>query len=238
MHGDENGTLLAAQTQLRSLALQLTRTEACERRRLATRVHDEIGPALATARINLGLALQHDLPREVGALLRQTDDLILQAIRETRGIVSEMSPSVLYELGLRRAVEWAAERIGQQCGLSISTSFDGAEEDLEAEVQAALFHACRELLVNAGKHSRAAAVRLSLVIKDSLLSLEVEDDGVGLDLAGARERILQGDHFGIFSIRERFESLGGALDIDSVPGRGTRVRVTYPLRLTKQEARS
>lgn len=218
--------LRSYQAQLRSLAWQITSTEERARREIATMLHDRVGQALASARVNLHLASGFDLPAHARELLEDTGGLLRQAIRDTRVLIFDISPPILYEVGLGGAVEWAAEQARTRYGVDVACSSDRIPP-LDDDAAAAIFQACRELLNNAGRHAKASRIEIGLRWDGTSIELTVSDDGVGFDVAAARERALRDGHFGIFSVRERFEHLGGVVSIDSAVGRGTAVTVRY-----------
>lgn len=214
------------QEQLRSLAWQITRTEERARRDIATVLHDRVGQTLASARINLVLALASDMPARPKDLLNETGTLLKQAIRDTRSLIFDISPPILYEVGLGGAVEWAAEQARKSYAFDIALESDPLP-DLEDDAASAIFQACRELLNNVGRHARANHVEVKMSWDGDTLAIVVRDDGVGFDVAAAKERALKEGNYGIFSIRERFEHLGGSVHIDSATGHGTSVVLQY-----------
>ena len=222
--------LLAYQESLSALSSELCKIEESERRRIATDLHDHIGQTLALSKIKLG-----DL-RKAGAANGTTEavdeirDLIDQSIQYTRSLTFELSIPVLYDLGLDAALEWLAEYVYSKHGLPVFVTSDGASDELNEEMRLLFFKAVRELLMNIVKHARAkrADVRLQLVPGEARIT--VEDDGAGF---AAASPFLPGKSggFGLFNIRERLKRMGGSMDIESAPGRGTRatIRISIPI---------
>ena len=218
--------VLAYQVQLQSLASELSLGEERERRRLATNLHDRIGQSLAFARIKLA-----GLSRERSDL-GEVRELIEQAIVDTRTLTVELSPPVLYELGLVAALEWLARKIQQEHGLQTRFHDDGQPKPLHENFKIVLFQAVRELLVNVVKHARANHAQVLLRRDSDALRIIIEDDGVGFEISNLRARS-EIRSFGLFNIRERVEYLGGRVKIRSESGRGTRVTLIAPLRVEK-----
>jgi signal transduction histidine kinase len=215
--------------RLQQLAAELSRTEAKERRTIAEELHDHVGQALAMVRMRLsrlvGEAVFTGLDRELDELR----DVMDQIIRRTRTLTFEISPPVLYELGLRAALDWLAEELSRREGLSVSLRGEEIPR-LPEEIEMALFKAARELLMNVTKHARARSATLELQTDGDKVSLGVTDDGEGFLLANVeRGSTTEVSGFGLFSIRERARSLGGRMEIHSAPGKGTSVRVLVPL---------
>ena len=214
--------------ELRSLATQLTRTEERERREIARELHDHIGQTLALAKIKLGVLRETARSCGFADALREVQDLVGRTIADTRTLIFEISPPVLHEFGLGAALEWLAERVQQERGLTVRTEVELGDWAADDELRAALFRAARELLANIVRHARARNAYLVLRRVGSITELRVEDDGVGFDAARAEALAVSGGGFGLFSIRERLEGLGGAMVVDSRPGGGTRVTLSVP----------
>ncbi len=221
--------LLRYQEQLRSLATELALSEERERRRIAQALHDKIGQVLALINIKIGALLG---PDSSGNLIRELNDvrgLVSECISETRSLTFDLSPPILYELGLEAALEWLAERIQQQYGVNVEMRCSGKEAALDHEWRAILFAAIRELLVNVGKHARARSARVTLRKRNGKIIVTVEDKGIGMDPTHRTgEKTAEG--FGLFSIRERLGSMGGRVELSSKRGHGTCVTLTAPLK--------
>jgi signal transduction histidine kinase len=211
---------------LRRLTSELCLAEERERRRIAEDLHDHLGQALAILKLRLqrlrGDAVLGGHDDALGELVSLAD----QAIRYTRGLTFELSPPVLYELGLGPALDWLGEQTQRKHGLRVRVR-DRCDRRLPDDLTVVLWKSARELLHNVVKHAGARQVELSLELEDGRLGLSVRDDGCGFDLAAARD--LAGDRFGLFSIEERLRQLGGRMLVDTAPGRGTGVRLEVQL---------
>jgi signal transduction histidine kinase len=150
---------------------------------------------------------------------------IEEAIRTTRTLTAELSPPVLYELGLEAALGWLVERERDRTGLALRYETNGEADLLDDDASVLVFQSVRELLWNIGKHSGAGAARVVVGRRGGELLVTVEDDGKGFDAS----REPSGNGFGLISIREKVEHMGGRLTIDSHEGRGTRVAIAMPL---------
>ena len=217
--------------QLVALTLELSRTEARERRSIAIDLHDTVGQALAVAKIKVGL-LQRAVPS--GIIARDMDEVrsqLDQAIQYTRALTSELSPPTLYDFGLEAAVEDLATQIQERHALSVTVKRSGhARGELSEELRILLYRTIRELLMNVVKHAAASKASITIQNDDRQISIIVEDNGKGFETV--KNELHPGRHggFGLFSIRERLRLLGGRLEVDSTPGRGARVVVTAPIR--------
>jgi PAS domain S-box-containing protein len=220
--------ILEYQSRLRSLSSELALAEQRERRRIASELHDRIGQSLAMARIKLGGIRRDDFD----AVLDEVRGLLDQSIQDTRTLTFELSPPILHELGLEPALEWLLERFAARHSFSTSFHGDGLPVELPGDVLGLVFQSVQELLVNVAKHARARTVDITLDRRDDVLRLEVADDGIGATPARAPRTGRSPGGFGLFSIRERLEHLGGSFTIDSQPGKGTRAQLRVPLRPT------
>lgn len=212
------------QKRLRRLALELTTAEERQRRRIAEDLHDGVSQNLAAGSFRLKrleAGLESPARREVEGVSRLLD----QSLADIRSLTFEISPPVLYDYGLGEALEWLAEHINQRHGLAVELHREGEAPRLDLDRQVSLYRACQELLVNVVKHARAQRAWVTLSSQSGQTVLDVRDDGRGFDAA-----VLEGRSggFGLFSIRERLEPLGGGMRVDSRPGRGARITLRLP----------
>ncbi|MFI5379280.1 MAG: ATP-binding protein [Tepidisphaerales bacterium] len=217
------------QRRLQALASELARAEDRQRRQLATALHDGIGQILFSAAANL-VSLQDRAPDNLSReALAPTLALLDKAIRDTRELTFELYPPVLYELGLKPALERLAQQFQARNQIACHLTMDGDVPSLDADMRGMLYQAVRELLANVVKHARAQTVQVNGVSDGALLILSVQDDGVGFDPASASAAAATPGGFGLFNIRERLRALGGRLDIVSSPGQGCRITLLVPL---------
>jgi len=219
--------VLTYQEQLRSLAAELSVSEERERRRIATELHDHISQTLAITKIKLGMAQKITSPSDWVGSLNEIGELIDQAIQYTRSLTFELSPPILYELGLEAAVEWLTEQIQEKHGIQIDFEDDRQPKPMNEEIRLTLFKATRELLINIVKHAQASKAKVSIWREDISIRIRVEDDGVGFSTSEDKQ-LGKTTEFGLFNIRERIKYLGGEIEVESEPGRGTRVTLSAP----------
>lgn len=214
--------------QLRSLAQQITRTEDRERRRIACDLHDRVGQALSIARVRLGVLLCRGLPDDVARDIEWVRDLVARSIEDTRTLVFDISPPVLYELGLPAALEWLVERLRDRQGMDIEMLPPPSWEPVGEELRTALFVAAREFLYNVLRHAGPCRVHLMIEQRGGAVEVRVEDDGRGFDPDCVKEPTAADGGFGLFAVRERIRPFGGHVEIASAPGQGTRVLLRVP----------
>jgi signal transduction histidine kinase len=222
--------LLEQQDKLRSLSSDLVLTEERERRHIATELHDRIGQTLAVTKIKLAELREASASNKpAGKALDDIRQYIEQTIQDTRSLTFELSPPVLYELGLEAALAWLINQTREKYGLRVELEDDGRSKPLDDGCRVIVFQAVRELLFNIVKHARAHSATVSVRKDDDDIRIDIEDDGIGFDSSELEASETGSRGFGLFSIRESLSPLGGHLDIKSEPGRGTRVTLVAPL---------
>lgn len=232
----KNSDLKIAKYQdiLRLLTGELSMVEERERRRIAADLHDTIAQSLALAK------MKTEMLRSSGLTAGQTEqcteilDLVNQSIRITRSLISELSPPILYELGLSSALDWLCDQMSEKYAIAAVYQDEGLGRGINEQTDITLFKAVRELLFNVIKHAKATEVLIRAWKSEDKLNIVVQDNGIGFD----QERLdvstmHSGSGFGLFNIRERLLSLGGSMDIDTQPGMGCRIRLILPV---KQES--
>jgi signal transduction histidine kinase len=218
--------LLRSLDQLHALAGRLQSVREEERKRVAREVHDQLGQALTALKLDLGSLLceipgaaQHSSKR-ASSILKLVDETI-QAVRR---ISTELRPGILDDLGLVATVEWAGgdfeARTGTKCRLDLPQD----EVTIDSERATAVFRILQEALTNVVRYAEASEVKVRLARENGDLSLEIHDNGRGID----EDKISSADSLGILGMRERARLLGGELTVRGVPRKGTTVRVRIP----------
>jgi two-component system CheB/CheR fusion protein len=219
------------QERLQRMAFDAALTEERERRRIAIELHDWIVQDLALAQIKLA-PLRSELTGDARAAVDGAVELVEKAIDDSRTLVFELSPPVLYDLGLDKALEWLATDVEKRHGVKIEIADDDADKPLADAAKAIVFRSVRELVMNVLKHAQAPAAKVSLRRIDHQLQIDVEDRGVGFDPEALGERPADRG-FGLLSVREQVARLGGTLTVASAPERGTLVTLRVPLQASE-----
>jgi PAS domain S-box-containing protein len=224
--------LRASRRRIRLMASKLALVEERERRRIASDIHDHISQSLAVAKLRLGM-MREAVPLSHKPALDEVRSLLSEVIAQTRTLTFELSPAVLYELGLGAAIEWLLE---QRAGYGIKFEFHNESADLRLQRDTAitLFQAAREVLANIIKHSGATGATFRLSHDDNNVRIEVQDNGTGFPVEETLSRKPQELGLGLVSMRERIVHLGGSVEIQSEPGNGTRVFLAVPLNRAKK----
>jgi CheY-like chemotaxis protein len=204
--------------------------EQRERQRIAGDLHDYLAQVLALGRMKLSQAKREELPPRSRGFIEESDDMLAQALTYTRSLVAELSPPILRESGLPQAIKWLAEQMRLR-DMTVAVDCDMDLEWVNDDQSVLLFQSARELLINVSKHAGTPRASVSVWIKDKLLHLCVADDGAGFDSTETSANG-KGTKFGLFSIRERMEDLGGRVSIESAPGQGTKITLIVPLERT------
>jgi signal transduction histidine kinase/ActR/RegA family two-component response regulator len=219
--------LAARAAQLRALASELAHTEQRERRRMAGIIHDHLQQLLVAAKFRVTV-----LGRAGDALVSQgaqeIETLLDNSLAEARSLTAELSPPILHEGGLLAGLDWLARWMADKHGLFVEQSVETTIPPLADDLKVLLFESTRELLFNAVKYSKARHAAVSVRALDGRLQLVVSDQGIGFDPRALKQAGSPGGGFGLFSIRERLSLVGGALEIDSAPGRGSRMVLSVP----------
>jgi len=216
-------------TQLRALTLKVAAAEEQERRRLAHVLHDHVQQLLAGARYGLESTRECTDEETLRATLTRVDGMLDECMEVSRSLTMELSPPVLYDAGLGPALEWLGLWYQEKQGLAVTLTLDERVTIEEASVRIVLFQAVRELLFNVVKHAGVKTANVcSTIGADGRARIVVSDTGVGCDPERASGGTGQASGLGLFGIRERLEALGGALEIDSAPGCGSRFTLVVP----------
>jgi PAS domain S-box-containing protein len=232
--------LETALQQLRELAAWSEAVREEERTRIAREVHDELGSLLVALKMDVSwldkrLSEQEQRAVQEAQAMRERmrgkcqnmSRLIENAVVNVGRIITDLRPSILDHQGLWGALEWQAREFVQSAEQELKWCMEVDEQRVLPEPMAmAVFRIFQEMLSNVGRHARAGTVDVDIVEREGWLHLSV-DDGCGA-LAQAFE---SAQAYGIMGMRERARHFGGVIDIDSQPGRGTRMRLSMPLPL-------
>ncbi len=215
------------QKQLRALNADLLKSEEKERKTIAGFLHDGIGQTLSIANIKLTSLLNRNLSQPVKKAIAETSDLINNAIAETRLLTYDLSPPILYELGLIPAIKWKLEQISNKA--SIETAFYSSENQiaLDSEISILIFRIVTELFINVLKHAEATKINVAAKKLKNKYYISVVDNGKGFYLRNPKELNRQSG-YGLFSIFERMESIDGKFKINSKVGTGTHAVLIIP----------
>jgi PAS domain S-box-containing protein len=221
---------------LKALALQLSSTEERERREVATYLHDYISQALGFCKMKLGTMKGEVSEKDILEVRGYIEDMF----EKTQSLTFELSPPILYELGLEAAIGSLADRMQAQYDLRINYDSSDQPIALNEKISLFLFYSIRELLINVVKHADASEANIRILREDNTLRISVMDNGKGFSASKGKIRQKEEGGFGLFNIQERLTHFGGRMDIVPHPDRGTIVTLMVPLerRRAEQEGKS
>ncbi len=197
-----------------------------EVKRIAHALHDEAGQLLVA--VHLALAdVSRDLPVPLRERVGHVNMLLDQVDEQLRRLSHELRPTILDDLGLVPAIEFLAEGISKRANQTISVHAS-LNDRLPTSIEIGLYRVVQEALTNAAKHSRASNVHLQMDRPVGLVRCSVRDDGAGFDVAAVLAS-RGGGGLGLLGMQERLNALGGSLEIQSLPGRGTTLLIKIPL---------
>ncbi len=208
---------------LSDLARHLQTVREDERSRLARELHDELGGLLTAAKLDVARVRRRlpDPSPEVAERIGHLAQTLDAGIALKRRIIEDLRPSTLVHLGLRRTLEILCDEFARRAEIALDAEID--ELELSDERELAIYRIVQEALTNVARYAQARRVRVRVQAEGNAAQVEVGDDGVGFDPA----RVRAGAH-GLAGMRFRVESFGGRWQLESAPGRGTRVLAQLP----------
>ncbi len=215
--------------QLRALAVELSHAEQCERKRLASVLHDHIQQLLVAARMQIEWMKQsHEMDRiHTGA--QAVESILREAIAAARSLTVDLSPPILHEAGLAGGLNWLVGRMKESHQFRVKLRTDPRAQPADEETSVLLFECVREVLLNVLKHAGTNEAEVTLLrTGNNCIRLIVKDEGDGFDTTLLENRKPEETTFGLFSIQQRLAHLGGQVEIVSSPGKGTTVTLTVP----------
>lgn len=215
--------------QVARLLEELTHAQERERARIALLIHDGPAQTLYAALRNLEAlrVLSSGQPDSATGVLDEVEHTIRRAIQETRSAMVDLRPICLDEIGLHAALLQYAQQFEQRTGINCRVVKSGAIQRLPTMIESCFYRIAQEALTNVWKHAEASTATVTLSVDTRNCSLEIKDDGKGIDPEALGE--MDGEHLGMVSLRDRAELVGGCLQVSVASGGGTTVRVTAPL---------
>jgi len=211
-----------ARADLQQLSAKLVRAQEDERRSLARELHDEIGQALSGILMEAGNAETARDPLDLRDRLRAISAIAERTLNQVRDLALLLRPSMLDDFGLLPALNWQAREVSKRTGLNIAVEADAACDDLPDEHRTCIYRAAQEAMNNAARHAQARSVRVIVRRESCKVRFSVQDDGCGFDARYTRG-------LGLLGMEERVRRLGGALIIESQPGRGATISAELPV---------
>lgn len=215
---------LRTQQELKELSARIVSAQEEERRAISRELHDEVGQSLSALLMEAGNAAASvpndslDVRRHVESIKKLAE----ASVNVIRNMTLLLRPSMLDDFGLVPALEWQAREVSKRTGLRVHVTAEESAGELPDEHKTCIYRVVQEALHNCARHAHARSVKVVVKQEPSKILLSVEDDGRGFDARRVRG-------LGLVGMEERVNHLGGAFEIDSRPGAGTRVAVELPL---------
>jgi len=202
----------------KKVRIAIIETEETERRRFAKEIHDGLGPLLSTIKLYVNeLETLENEPHEKEDFIAYINQLIDEAVDSARNIANNITPKILSDYGLKRAIETFCEAINATSLLKISARFQGFDRKIASTLELILYRIITELINNTIKHANAATIEIDLQQSENKLTLVYKDDGAGFDLEQAIEK--DDNHMGVKNIISRVRSLNGVFNFKNTnPG--------------------
>jgi signal transduction histidine kinase len=220
----------------RELLQRVITAQEDERRRVAIELHDGIVQNIVSAlfRLQLCSARLGEAPVEVREALGEAQEIVNASVTEIRRIIAGLRPTMLDDLGLVVALERYIQSLQMKSQLAIKIEVKAEDAPaLSPQAETTLFRIAQEGINNIIKHANCSNAVLSMRVNNGELVLDIEDDGIGFDMLSLQKR--NRHSFGLVGMRERAQTLGGVLDVDSSPGEGSKIIVRFPLASVEKE---
>jgi signal transduction histidine kinase len=227
---ERTAELQSVNVQLRALTQDIVATQEEERRRISRELHDEAGQALTALKLLLQMT-QDGLPRDSSELSQQLDEAVAltdNTIEQIRLLAQYLRPPALESAGLDVTLEGLCREFARRTQIHIE--YIGTElPDLPGAADICLYRFLQEAMTNAVRHGRASQLSVHLHVDVEGVSLEVQDNGLGFDAQGVLASQIRPAGIGLVGMQERLKMLGGRLEIESQPRRGTSLIAHIPL---------
>ena len=221
------------QENMRFYVHQVTRAQEDERKRIARELHDSVSSPLLLLAQGLDMLSSTKRPKLSNSALKQTLEALrsqaIEALETLRHCAQDLRPRILDDLGLVAALEWMTEGMVKSQGIDAHAEVMGKERTLPVETQLLLFRIAQEALNNIRRHAEASRAVVKLEFGDNSIKMTVSDNGKGFELPERMGDLASNSKLGLAGMQERARLLGGSLEVESEPGKGTRVTVEAPV---------
>ncbi len=227
--------LQAYQQRLKALTLQLAIAEESERRRIATALHDKVAQSLALTGMQLKPVCDSVSDPKLSDNLNFILETVSTALQDVRKLMYNLVSPLTDKIGLSTALsQWLEqyEYRGQHQTIEFENNIsETLEEALDDQKRDVIFRNVRELVINGIKHSKAESISVCIDAEGDSLKILVQDDGIGFDYDAVSNEMTVEKGFGLFSIKEHMEDIGGTFDVKSSPGKGCTATLLIPIKV-------
>jgi len=209
--------------QLHKLTQYINQVREIERIAISRDLHDDLGQALTAVKIDLGLIRQNVAAPEIASKISKVSDMVGDTIKTVQRITSQLRPDIIEDLGLVAAIDWHSNEFSERTGIKVFCDMD-ITIDLPPEPSLIIYRIVQESLTNVARHSKASKVEMKLTKKEENVILCIGDNGIGItDLQRTAKNA-----FGLISMKERADSMGGTFNIGNNKGKGTIITLSIP----------
>ena len=218
------------ENNLRFYFQQITRAQEEERKYIARELHDDMAQILGSLSRKLDnlLRKEHTFGSEDTSALQDIQSVLNQGMQSLSGFIQNLRPSLLDDLGLIPALRSLTNNLEKSDGTLAQFEVIGEERRFTGEIELSLFRIVQEALSNVSKHAQATEVKVTAVFYDHRIKLTVSDNGEGFELQGSMDDLPRIGQLGLMGMQERAWLLGGSIEIDTAPGKGTTLKVDVP----------
>ena len=215
---------------LRFFLQQITKAQEEERKYIARELHDDMAQILGSLsrRLDNLLRKEHNFGASEASALQDIQALLNQGLQSLNGFIQNLRPSLLDDLGLIPALRSLTNNLERTDGTLAEFTVIGEERRLTNEIELSLFRIVQEALNNVHKHAQATEVNVSAEFSESAIKLTVNDNGNGFELQGSMDDLPRIGQLGLMGMQERVWLLGGSIEVNSEPGKGTDLKVDVP----------
>lgn len=226
-----NSMLNTMDMQRKKAAASVIKAQEEERKRIARELHDETSQSLTGLVIGIRMVQEivPDYMPDVQERLENINDLAHATLNEVHTMAVRLRPSVLDDLGLAAALRSYAKEYTENTGIPVEMQLLGMSHRLTPELETVLYRVIQEALTNVARHSNATSCRVTLRRKEQVVQVVIEDNGQGFDSQTVMLSDEKGHGLGLHGMKERIELVGGSLEFDARPAKGTTIFIEVPL---------
>jgi signal transduction histidine kinase len=213
----------ASEKRFLSVVIQ---AEEFERKRLAKDLHDGLGPLLSTVKMSVSALKKQENDSRSTEILNNLDNVIIESIKSIKEISNNLSPHILDNFGLNKAIRNFIQKINIAKSINIDFQTNLNDLRLEQNVETVLYRILCELINNTVKHANASKININLQYDLYAISLDYSDNGKGFDMDNLFKPYEKG--MGFYNIFSRINSLKGKIETNSAPGKGTEIKIQIP----------
>lgn len=222
---NEKHEIEQSRQRLAELSAHMEQIKEQERQRIGREIHDDLGGNLTAIKIGLSSIVKRIKPDQTELLekAKQLEGIVDNTFEAAHRISGDLRPNIL-ELGIVAAIEWQTKEFEKQIGVTSVFTSNQQELSVTQDQAITLFRICQEALFNIAKHAKAKLVKVALTADDREITLEVVDDGIGIEPSD----MLKANSYGLRGMSERLTLLNGSFNIQRVAKSGTRIVVKLP----------